>query len=224
MHSLMNRNPQQMYTHTHTHNVCWRRSVNKSLLYDQWYSGTPNNTVFHATLTRCRVHWDNSSQREVASCAGEGWCHASPLKPEYEGSVCLSGRITRGRRWWTASGLQLEPLIPPSDPPSHCWCNLMMPVTTIPPSLSLPLSPSLDQNLIAVFFVVASPRCLHPHVNELPMNNAWMWLKLQYRSNKLQLLIVSSCFRAKKKKKEKKERKREGMKCPKCTGSSFLTV
>lgn len=105
-------------------------------------------------------HWlypecigNSSSQREFASCAADGWCHASPLKPEYEGSVCLSGRITWGRQWWTASGLQLEPLIPPSNPPSDSWSNLMMPVTAI----SLSLCPSTWESVFA-----ASHTCLHP--------------------------------------------------------------
>lgn len=68
-----------------------------------------------------REHWDSSPQSEFAFCAVDAWCHASPLKPEYEGRVCLSDRVTRGRQWWTALGLQLEPLVPPSEPPSDSW-------------------------------------------------------------------------------------------------------
>lgn len=68
---------------------------------------------------------------EFSSCAVEGWCHASPLKLEYEGSVCLSGHITRGRQWWPASGVQLEPLIPPCNPPSDSYSSLMLSETAI---------------------------------------------------------------------------------------------
>lgn len=55
-------------------------------------SETPN-TLIHPTLTLPNMHWDCSSHR---GSAVDGRCHASPLKPEYEGSVCLSGRVTLG--------------------------------------------------------------------------------------------------------------------------------
>lgn len=79
------------------------------------------NIVIHPTVTLPREHWDSSSQSEFAFCAVDAWCHASPLKPEYRGRVRLSGRVTRGRQWWTASGLQLETLVPPFALPSDSW-------------------------------------------------------------------------------------------------------
>ena len=59
--------------------------------------------IHEHTYHRASSHTDPPSQRAGLPSWG---CHDSPLKPEYEGSVCLSVCITWGRQRWRASGLQ----------------------------------------------------------------------------------------------------------------------
>lgn len=111
----------------------------------QWRDSSPSDS----TLTALE-------QQLTASCAVDGWCHASPLKPEYEGSVCLSGRITWGRQWWTASGYSwsLSFLHPTLHP---LLVKLMMPVAAISSSVHSSIWKPLSD-------FTASWTCLHPCV------------------------------------------------------------
>lgn len=88
----------------------------------------------HSQAESPRVHMDSSTWSKFASCIG--WCHTTPLKPNYKGSVCPSGWITQTQDWWTAWGVQLEPFIFQSNWTSDARRKLLMPVTAIILSLT----------------------------------------------------------------------------------------